>query len=106
MSFLHKVELEKDDIFVTLKLDKREYENFKPSVKEYIVLPADGLDRILVTGKIGNGNRVMVPNRFLKMNGIESLRKNVPSRIFDLGNKKFLVLELENREPGVPAFEE
>lgn len=106
MSVLRKIELEKDDILITLSLTKEEYKAITPNVREFITLPTDILDKMLTTGKLGNGNRIMVPNKFLKVNNIEILRKNVPGKIFDLGDKKFLLIELENKPPSMPVFKD
>lgn len=106
MSLLRKIELEKDDVLITLKLTKKEYENITPNVREFVVLPAKGFDRDLVTGRIGNGNRIMLPNKLLQNHNINVLKKNVQSKIIDLGDKKILIIELENKRTGVPVFEE
>lgn len=106
MSFLRKIELEKDDVFITLKLTKKERELITPNMKEFIVLPTDSLNKILTTGKLGNGNRIMIPNGFLKSHDIDVLKKKVQSIIIDLGDKKFLLIELENKGVGRPVFNE
>jgi len=106
MSILRKVELNDKDVIITLCLTKEEYNVIKPNSKEFLTLPLEAFERILTTGRLGNGNRIMVPTKYLKVNNIDILRKNVPSAIFDLGNKKFLLIELENKDPGVPVFKE
>ncbi|MBI4020406.1 MAG: hypothetical protein HY367_03675 [Candidatus Aenigmarchaeota archaeon] len=104
MALLRNIKLGEDEILVTLKLAKKEFEKITPGSREFIVLPTSGLDRTLVTGKIGNGNRIMVPNKFLRRHSIEILRKNVPGKIIDMDEGKFLVIELEKKRIKVPVF--
>ncbi|MFH1364377.1 MAG: hypothetical protein ABIH52_01850 [Candidatus Aenigmatarchaeota archaeon] len=106
MSTLRKIEIDNDDILITLELTKHEYSTITPNVKEFVTLPADTPERLLTTGRLGNGNRIMVPNKFLKSNNIQALRKNVPSKIFDLGDRKFLIIELESSRPEPPVFKD
>jgi len=104
MSMLRKMEWENNDILITLKLTKKEYEAVKSDVKEFIILPAEGLYRTLTTGRLGNGNRIMVPTKFLKKHEVDVLRKKVQGNIIDTGERKFLVIELENKRVGIPVF--
>jgi hypothetical protein len=106
MSLLRKIELEGDDVFVTLELTKDEYKSITPNMKEFIILPTNGLERTFITGKLGNGNRIMVPNRFLRNHDIDILRKKVLGKMFRVGERKFLVLEIDNKEAGIPVFRE
>lgn len=105
MSILRKVELG-DDILVTLKMTKKEYDAIGPDVHDLLVFPANGFNRILTTGTLGNGNRIMVPGKYLKNNNIHSLKKNVRSSIANLGDRKFLIIELVRKGSGVPVFGE
>ena len=104
MSLLRRIEFENDSILITLEMNKREYDAVTPDVKKFITLPADTLDRTLTTGKLGNGNRIMVPNKFLRSHDIDILRKFVKSKIVDIGEKKFLIIELEDKKRGIPKF--
>lgn len=104
MSLLRKIEFENDSILITLEMNKREYDAVTPDVKEFITLPADTLDRTLTTGKLGNGNRIMVPNKFLRSHDIEVMRKFVKGKIVDIGEKKYLIIELEDKKRGIPRF--
>ncbi len=106
MGLLKRIEWEDRDILLTLRLTKKEYENINSDTKEFIVMPADNFDRVLTTGKLGNGNRIMVPSKFLKNNNIAFLKKNVRSSIVDVEERKFLVIELDNKRTGVPVFGE
>lgn len=106
MGLLKKIELEKDDVFVTLQLSRDEHKSITPDTKELIVLPTHGLERTFITGKLGNGNRIMVPNKFLKIHNIDFLRKKVQGKLFQMGERKFLVLEIDKRSTGIPVFEE
>jgi len=99
MGLLRKIEVDNADILMTLELTKEEYESISPEMKEFVTLPTNMFDRVLTTGRLGNGNRIMVPSRFLRGHNIEVLRKNVPSKIFTVGEKKFLIIELEDKKP-------
>ena len=59
----------------------------------------------MTTGKIGNGNRIMVPNRLLERNHIEKLRKKVPARIFEVNKEKYPLIKLEESSL-IPEFED
>ena len=106
MSVLRRIELNKDNIFITLEVTKKEYEMITPEAKEFIILPTSRLNRTLTTGKIGNGNRIMIPNKLLKKHDMDVLKKHVQSRITDIGDRKFLIIELEDKRSGIPVFKE
>lgn len=106
MSLLRKIELGEEGILITLELTKEEHDAIAPDSKEFVVLAADKLNYILTTGKLGNGNRVMVPSKFLRSNDVHILRKNVKASIINTGEKKFLVIELEDKKTGIPVFGE
>jgi hypothetical protein len=107
MARIKNIDVEKEEITVVLTINEKEYNMIGAKLDGLAVLPTDEvfLERELVTGKIGNGNRIMVPNTFLKKNGIEKLRKRVPSRLFELNNEKYLFIKLENSSL-IPEFEE
>ena len=92
---------------VVMTISEKEYNLIGAQIEGLVVVPTDEnfLERILITGKIGNGNRIMVPNTFLKNNGISKLRKRVPSRLFELNNEKYLFIKLEDSSL-IPEFEE
>ncbi len=107
MARIKNIDVKNEEITVVLTINEKEYNLIGAKLDGLAVLPTDEvfLERELVTGKIGNGNRIMVPNTFLKNNGIEKLRKRVPSRLFELNNEKYLFIKLENSSL-IPEFEE
>ncbi|OYT25666.1 MAG: hypothetical protein B6U97_05080 [Candidatus Altiarchaeales archaeon ex4484_96] len=108
MADLKSIELEGDDTYVTLKVSNSEYELVRMSKNDLAILPTDNtiLDEILTTGKIGNGNRIMMPNGILNKHDITRLYKKVPSRIFHINKSKYLLIKLEECEGAIPRFEE
>ena len=107
MARIKNIDVENGEITVVLTINEKEYNLIGAQLDGLAVLPTDEvfLERVLVTGKIGNGNRIMVPNMFLKKHGISKLRKRVPSRLFDFNNEKYLFIKLENSSL-LPEFEE
>lgn len=107
MARIKNIDVENGEITVVLTISEKEYNMIGAKLDGLAVLPTDEvfLERELVTGKIGNGNRIMVPNKFLEKNGISKLRKRVPSRLFELNNEKYLFIKLENSSL-LPEFED
>ncbi len=97
MAHVKNIKIENGEITIALGITEKEYKRIGAQIDGLAVVPtnAEFLERILVTGKIGNGNRIMVPNKFLKQNGILKLRKRVPSRLFEFNNEKYLFIKLE-----------
>ena len=69
-------------------------------------MDTESLNEKLTTGKLGNSNRIMLPNKILKKYGIKKLSKKVPSKIFEYNGNKLLVIKLEESKIGIPVFEE
>lgn len=107
MAEVKSVEINKD-VKLTLRLSKKEYELIAKHLDELIVLPVsdEALNEVLVTGKIGTGNRIMVPNKLLEKHKIPKLIKRVKSRIFATNKGEYLVISLEKEKKGIPVFEE
>jgi hypothetical protein len=107
MAQIKNIDIENGDITVVLTITEREYDLIGGQLEGLAVVPTNEafLERKLVTGKIGNGNRIMVPNKFLEQNGILKLRKRVPSRLFEFNNEKYLFIKLEE-SAFLPEFEE
>jgi len=103
MANLLNIDLKKNTALVTLELTEEEYHNIK-SQRNLLVVPINALSDFLTTGRLGNSNRVMLPNKILKKGGIETLRKKVPSNIFKTKNGKFLVIQLEGYALEIPEF--
>ena len=108
MAKIQSIDLKDDGILVILKISEKEYELFKPKSREFLIIPTDenALDETLTTGKLGNSNRIMLPNKILKKYGIKKLIKKVSSKIFDSNGDKFLVIKLEKSKVGIPVFKE
>jgi hypothetical protein len=108
MAKIQTIDMKRDGILVTLKISEKEYEFLKPKSRDFLIVPTDNdaLDENLTTGKLGNSNRIMLPNKILKKYEIKKLLKKVPSRIFVSNGNKFLVIKLEGSDIGIPVFEE
>jgi hypothetical protein len=107
MGKIKNIKISDGEMTVVMTISEKEYNLLGAQIDGLALVPTDEvfLTRELVTGKIGNGNRIMVPNTFLKHNGISKLRKRVPSRLFVLNNEKYLFIKLEDSSL-VPEFEE
>jgi RNase P/RNase MRP subunit p29 len=71
-----------------------------------LVVPKDDdfLTIELTTGRIGHGNRIMVPNRLLNKHQVKLLKK-VPARLFEVRGEKYLLIRLKKSDI-IPEFEE
>lgn len=107
MARIKNIKIENGEITVALGITEKEYNMIGTQIDGLTIVPTSDafLERKLVTGKIGNGNRIMVPNKFLEQNGILKLRKRVPSRLFEFNNEKYLFIKLEESSL-IPEFEE
>lgn len=107
MADLKSIDLEGGNTYVTLKVSDSEYSIIRLSNKGFVILPTSDevLDEVLTTGKIGNGNRIMMPNRLLNKHEVEKLIKKVPARIFDVDDSKYLLIKLEEHRNAFPQFE-
>ena len=103
MGLLQKVEFEGKDVLIMVRLTQAEYNAISSDPRELLVLPTKWHEGSLTTGRLGNGNRIMIPNKLLRSYNIDVLKKNVKHRIVDSGEKKYLVIELESRI-GIPVF--
>ena len=95
-----------DEILATFSISEKEYDLLKRSEENLVILPAGPgiLDEVLTTGRLGNGNRIMLPTKILKAHNVNTLLKNVPAKIFELDENKFLLIMLEESKSGVPVF--
>jgi hypothetical protein len=93
---------------VTLNVSAAEYRLLKLSEDDLLLLPVgeDVLSEELTTGRLGNGNRIMLPNKVLKKHGMESLSKKLKSMIFEVEGSRYLLCKLKEKKPGVPVFRE
>lgn len=108
MAKIQIIDMKNDGILVTLKISEEEYEFLKPKSREFLIIPIDEdtLDETLTTGKLGNSNRIMLPNKILKKYEIKKLLKKVSSKIFNSNGDKLLVIKLEESKVGMPVFKE
>jgi len=102
MASLTSINFKNNKILASLEVSKEEYNSFKGE-KDLLVFPVSSLDLTLVTGTLGNSNRIMLPNKILKRNDIEILIKHVSSRIVKTKKGKYLIIQLEGPED-IPKF--
>jgi len=108
MATIKTIDMNGNDILLTLKISEEEYDLLKAKIKNLMVVPVDTnlLNDELTTGKLGNSNRIMLPNKILKKYEIKKLLKKVPSKIFESNGNKLLVIKLEESKIGIPVFKE
>ncbi len=108
MADIKSIDMDGDNTYVTFKVSESEYQILKLSRKDLVILPTDDkiLNERLTTGKLGNGNRIMMPNKLLERHEIEKLIKKVPAKIFHVNDSKYLLIKLEEHKKAVPVFEE
>lgn len=106
MADVQRIDVTEDGIIVCLKASKEEYEALGKTTHEILVLPTSSRDltEVLTTGKLGNSNRIMLPNKILKRYSVTKLIKKVPAKIFDVEGRKFLLIKLKEHKKGVPVF--
>jgi hypothetical protein len=108
MARLQSIDIKNESILVTLKISEQEYEFLKSKSREFLIIPTDEdtLNETLTTGKLGNSNRIMLPNKILKKYEIKKLLKKASSKIFNSNGDKLLVIKLEESKVGIPVFKE
>ena len=106
MAEIRSIDVKNDEILLNMKITTSEYVILKSSTKDIIVLPTDSsvLTDTLTTGKLGNGNRIMMPNKLLKRASIPELKKKVPSKIFNICDEKYLLIKLADNNANIPVF--
>jgi len=107
MAEIESFDIKDDKMLLTLRVKNDEYQLLRASTGNIAVLPTDSsvLEDVLTTGKLGNGNRIMIPNKFLERNNVQELKKRVHSKIFDLNGGKFLLIKLDDLDMNMPCFE-
>jgi|Deesub1362A_J573_1020465.scaffolds.fasta_scaffold00151_45 hypothetical protein len=105
MAKLKKVSMEGNDILISLEVAHDEYK-LLGSEKDFLVVPKGDnfLSLSLTTGKLGHGNRIMVPTRLLRRHDI-MLPKKVPASLFEAGGEKYLLIKLQKSRL-IPEYEE
>jgi hypothetical protein len=106
MADIQSIDMKDDKILVSLYLTKEEYEILEQTTKGILLLPAgsNNWNELLTTGKLGNSNRIMLPNKILHKNKITKLLKKVQAQLFSTDNEKFLLIKLQESEIGKPNF--
>ena len=96
----------KDEIIATFSITEKEYDLLKQSGENLVILPTgvDVLNETLTTGRLGNGNRIMLPAKILRAHNVGALIKKAPAKIFEVDDSIFLLIKLEDNRPGVPVF--
>ncbi|HDN83272.1 MAG TPA: hypothetical protein ENG50_02785 [Candidatus Altiarchaeales archaeon] len=107
MATLKSAEIKDNEIILKLKISQEEYK-LVGAHSEFIILPSEdeALSELLTTGKLGNGNRIMIPNRLLKKYEIKKLKKKVPAKVFKINEAKYLLIKLEDPASMFPWVEE
>ena len=108
MAEIKSINMEPDGISLNLRISEGEYSILKTPRDNLLLLPCDSstLEERLTTGRLGNGNRIMLPNKIMKKYHVKKLHKKVPARIFEINGGRFLLIKLEEDKPGVPVFKE
>ena len=106
MAKILNISLDNDDIVISLRLSKKEYHIAKIESDNLMIAPTsnDVLNENLISGKLGNGNRIMLPNKILSRHEIPLLLKHLPAKIFDLDDQKILVIKLMDKNIGMNNF--
>lgn len=107
MAEVQSIDMKGREIVVNLKISQQEYKSLQQTTKDLLLVPTSSaiLNELLTTGKLGNSNRIMMPNKILKRHNIPHLLKKVHAKIFDLDEEQFLVIKLKESKTGVPIFE-
>ncbi len=107
MANLRNISFKGDEIEIVLVVSKEEYHALAGDSRECLVLPVRGssMPETLTSGKLGTGNRIMVPNKLLAKHGVDKLRKKLPAKLYDFEEGKFILIRLESPKL-VPKFEE
>jgi hypothetical protein len=108
MAELKSVERNAKDIKVTLKLTSDEYGMISKSWDDILLSPVNDaqFSEELTTGRLGNGNRVMLPKKILERHGVKLLKKKLPAAIFEVEGRTYLLAKLKEKKPGVPVYRE
>lgn len=106
MAEIKSINIEPDGISLNLRISESEYSLLNSPRRDILLLPTDSsaLSELLTTGKLGNGNRIMLPNKIMKKYHVKKLHKKVPAGIFEIDGGRFLLIKLEEHRPGVPTF--
>lgn len=98
MANVKSLETKDKKMLVCLELSAEEYKTLNNETRGLIVLPTGSrtLNHVLTTGRLGNGNRIMVPQRFLESKNISKLEKKVLAKLFEQNGQIFLLIRLKS----------
>ncbi len=96
MAELRRVDIQKGETFLLFKVTEKEYDIVRRNRGDFVILPTDNgaFNELLTSGKIGMGNRIMIPNRLLTRYGV-ALEKKLPASVYNLEESKLLLILLE-----------
>jgi hypothetical protein len=108
MVTIESIDIQKNKISLKVNISKKDYGLISKSAPDIVILPTGGdhLSQKLTTGKIGNGNRIMIPKKFLERKNISNLPKIVDSDIFQTESGLFLLIKLRDDHSPIPSFSE
>jgi len=106
MADVNSIEMKKDEIILSLKISKEEYEFLKQATADLMVVPVSPkfMNNLLTTGKLGNSNRLMLPKKILDKLDVKKMDRKVPGRIFRMQGNVYLLTRLHGKRNGVPVF--
>ena len=104
MASIESFSIKKNKVIINLKASKEEFKLLNHEFNELLILPTNEnvLNQILTTGRLGNGNRIMIPKKFLNKRGVKNLEKKVNSQIFRIDGKAFLLSKIKGSETKEP----
>ncbi|MCX6814367.1 MAG: hypothetical protein NTY20_01815 [Candidatus Aenigmarchaeota archaeon] len=106
MADVSSIDMKKDEIILSLKISKEEYEFLKQATADLMVVPVSPkfMNNLLTTGKLGNSNRLMLPKKILDKLDVKKMDRKVPGRIFRMQGNVYLLTRLHGKRNGVPVF--
>ena len=106
MADIRNISMDSGEILISLSISREEHELLKQSTENILLIPSgsEGFNHALTTGKLGNSNRIMMPKRVLDREGVASLEKKLPARVFRNDGSVYLLLELKRSSAGIPVF--
>lgn len=107
MAEIRSIDLKDNEIIISLKISKEEYNLLQQKTDDILVIPAGlkDFDQKLTTGKLGNSNRIMLPKKILEKNNIPGIDKKVRSKIFILNEDAYMLVKLRESAVKIPFQE-
>ncbi len=106
MATVHFIDVKDGEIYINLRLSRKEYKILDQETENLIVLPTNdkALDHELTTGKLGNSNRIMLPKKLLSRENVTILEKKVKANLFGINNDVFMLVKIKESRMGIPKF--